>query len=78
MIPPLVRELLTWVSERPRTYEETMQAWRSSCPRHTIWEDACMDGFIEAIDDGDGTNSAKVVLTARGEAAIRNSGAADE
>jgi hypothetical protein len=36
----LMLEFLTWVSSRPRTYAETMGAWRSTCPRHTVWEDA--------------------------------------
>jgi hypothetical protein len=63
MIGPLVRELLTWVAERPRSYEETMQAWRSNCPRHAVWEDACIEGLVEVVDD-------RVVLTATGWAAL--------
>ena len=63
MLDPLVRELLTWISERPRTYEETMQAWRSNCPRHPVWEDACIDGLVEVLGDG-------VALTSRGKAAL--------
>jgi hypothetical protein len=70
MISPLVRELLTWVSERPRTYGETMQAWRSNCPRHAVWEDACMDGFVEVIDSGKGMNASKVALTTQGKAVL--------
>jgi hypothetical protein len=35
----LVLDLLEWISDRPRTYAETMDAWRTSCPRLTIWED---------------------------------------
>jgi hypothetical protein len=37
---PLILELLAWVASRPRTYEETMEAWRTSCPRMPVWEDA--------------------------------------
>ena len=70
MINPLLRELLTWISERPRTYEETMQAWRSTCPRHTVWEDACMDGYVEVIDIGSGTSPSRVVLTPLGKTAL--------
>ena len=36
----LVLDLLAWISARPRTYAETMDAWGTSCPRLTIWEDA--------------------------------------
>ena len=35
-----MREFLTWVNDTPRTYGDAMSAWRSSCPRFTIWEDA--------------------------------------
>ncbi|MGD0678897.1 MAG: hypothetical protein ABSC94_26125 [Polyangiaceae bacterium] len=38
--PALVMELLVWVAARPRTYQETTEAWRTSCPRMPVWEDA--------------------------------------
>jgi hypothetical protein len=65
-----------WIAERPRTYEETMQAWRSSCPRHPVWEDACIDGLVEVVDDGGGMAASRVALTAQGRAALLESGAA--
>jgi hypothetical protein len=39
-------ELLAWIAERPRGYAETMEAWRSSCPRLTVWEDAVAEGLV--------------------------------
>lgn len=42
----LVLDLLEWVAERPRPYAEAMEAWRTSCPRFPIWEDATDLGFI--------------------------------
>jgi hypothetical protein len=39
-------QLLAWIAERPRTYPETMEAWKSSCPRLTVWEDAVADGLV--------------------------------
>jgi len=36
----LVLDLLEWISDRPRMYAETMDAWSTSCPRLMIWEDA--------------------------------------
>jgi len=57
----LMRELLSWISRRPRTYVETLEAWRSSCPRHTVWEDAVIDGLVR-IEGGAG----EVSLTSRG------------
>ena len=69
--PPsaLTLELLNWVAERPRTYDETMAAWRTSCPRMPIWEDATSDGLV-TVSAGDGeSNAARVSLTPLGRAA---------
>jgi hypothetical protein len=65
----LMREFLMWVDCRRRSYAEAMDAWRSNCPRHTVWEDALADGLIQV--EGDGTlNEALVSLTARGKAVL--------
>ena len=45
----LVRDLVDWVARKPRTYEEVMDAWRTSCPRLTVWEDAIDRGLIERL-----------------------------
>ena len=66
---PLIPELLEWVSRRRRTYEQTMEAWRSSCPRHTTWEDALVEGLIEVIDS-DGAKPSEVRLTSIGRARL--------
>jgi hypothetical protein len=42
----LLLDLLEWVRMRERTYEETMDAWRTSCPRFPIWEDATGRGLV--------------------------------
>ncbi len=62
----LTRELLTWLSERPRTYAETIDAWRTNCPRHSTWEDACVNGLVR-IEGGETINSANVALSKLGE-----------
>jgi hypothetical protein len=41
-----MREFLVWVTFRPRTYADTMEAWGSHCPRYTLWEDALDLGLI--------------------------------
>jgi len=57
-------ELLTWISVRPRTYPEAIDAWRSNCPRHSVWDDALTDGLVRvARDDGP---ARRVVLTSEG------------
>lgn len=45
----LIRELLDWAAERPRTYGEAMDAWGTSCPQHPIWEDAMDARLIEVL-----------------------------
>ena len=39
-VETLILDLLEWVALRERTYEETMDAWRTSCPKLPVWEDA--------------------------------------
>ena len=39
-------DLVEWVAARPRPYDEVMEAWRTSCPRLTIWEDAVDRGLV--------------------------------
>jgi len=56
-------ELLDWVSSRPRTYRETMEAWQSHCPRLLVWEDALLAGLVRV--DG-----SRVAVTSQGEAAL--------
>jgi len=38
--------LLEWIGAAPRSYAETLEAWRTSCPRLPVWEDANDRGFI--------------------------------
>ena len=64
-------ELLTWIAARPRTYGETMDAWRTSCPRAPVWEDAVSNQFVqvESAETG-GLNAARVRLTALGQTVL--------
>jgi hypothetical protein len=43
----LILDLVEWVGRKERTYDETMEAWRTSCPRLPVWEDATERGFVE-------------------------------
>jgi hypothetical protein len=45
-LEPLILDFLEWIAVRPRPYSEVMDAWRTSCPRLTVWEDANERGFI--------------------------------
>jgi hypothetical protein len=46
IIAPLTIDFLTWLAARPRPYAEVMEAWRTSCPRLTVWEDAIEAGLV--------------------------------
>ncbi len=43
----LILDLLEWVGRRERTYQETMEAWRTSCPKLPVWEDANDRGLVD-------------------------------
>ena len=43
----LILDLLEWLERRERTYEETIEAWRTSCPKFPVWEDATDRGLVE-------------------------------
>jgi hypothetical protein len=42
----LVLDLVEWVANEPRPYVEVMDAWRTSCPRLAVWEEAVDRGFV--------------------------------
>ncbi len=63
----LTLQLLEWIQRSPRTYAETLEAWRTSCPRLSIWEDACIDGLIEIAPGG-----RIVAVSARGESLLKS------
>jgi hypothetical protein len=66
----LMLEFLRWVADRPRTYADVMEAWRSNCPRHPVWEDALIEGLVRYQADG-----RKVRLTGAGTALLRREAA---
>ena len=39
-------QFLSWVADRPRSYAEAMDAWRTSCPRLSVWEDAVIEDLV--------------------------------
>lgn len=60
---PLILDLVAFVAERPRPYAEVLDAWRTSCPRLTVWEDA-VEGGLVTLHDG------VVEATAKGRRAL--------
>jgi len=62
-VHPLTFELLDWISRHSPSYAELMDAWRTSCPRHPVWEDAVIAGLVEVLGDN-------ITLTLRGRAVL--------
>lgn len=68
-VESLILDLLEWVDVRDRSYEEVMGAWRTSCPRLPVWEDANERGLVE-IDGGSTvriTQAGRALLERRGK-----------
>jgi hypothetical protein len=65
----LTLDFLRWIAEQPRSYAEAMEAWRTSCPRLSIWEDALADGLI-SVTNAPGLPGGCVRITDRGREAL--------
>lgn len=64
----LVLDLVEWIAAGARPYAEVMDAWRTSCPRLPIWEDAVDLGFVVRVHRDGG---AMVDVTPAGRAFLR-------
>jgi hypothetical protein len=67
-LEPLVLDLIEWIAKEPRTYPEVMEAWRTSCPKLAVWEEAIDRGFVERPAVG---GRGFVLVTKRGEDFLR-------
>jgi hypothetical protein len=68
IIAPLTIDFLAWLAAAPRDYFDVMDAWRTSCPRLTIWEDAIDAGLIERVHVSG--RPMRIELTPSGEALL--------
>jgi D-3-phosphoglycerate dehydrogenase len=46
----LILNLLEWLADSERSYEEVISAWRTSCPRLPVWEDANERGLVTVVE----------------------------
>jgi len=46
-VEALILDLLEWIGPDLRPYPEVIEAWRTSCPRLPVWEEANSRGFID-------------------------------
>ena len=71
-LDPLVLDLVEWVAREPRTYTDVLEAWRTSCPRLTVWEDAVDRGLVTRTFQPD--RQVMVEVTDKGQAFLRAHG----
>ncbi len=64
VVDSLVLDLLEWIGPNSRPYGEVLDAWKTSCPRLPIWEEANDRGFL-AVSRETG-RGALVAVTAAG------------
>jgi DNA-binding PadR family transcriptional regulator len=58
-VEPLILDLLEWVASGEKSYEVVMDAWRTSCPRLPVWEDANDRGLI-TTERGNGRSIVRI------------------
>jgi D-3-phosphoglycerate dehydrogenase len=46
-VDALVLDLLEWIGDSPRPCDEVLDAWRTSCPRLPVWEEANDRGLLD-------------------------------
>lgn len=68
-VDTLVQDLLEWVGTG-RPYAEVMDAWKTSCPRLPVWEEATSRGLLACSRDARGIEWVRVTRT--GEALLRS------
>lgn len=68
-IDQAMRDFLRWVADHDATYNEAWEVWQTSCPRHSTWEDAFIDGYVRA-ERRVGKDQPIVVLTELGRSLV--------
>ena len=68
-VDPLILDLLEWVADGERSYAEVMEAWRTSCPRLPVWEEANARGLVTRIVRN---STALVAITPAGLALLQH------
>ena len=49
IVDSLILDLLEWIGPAARPYDEVMDAWRTSCPRLPVWEEANRRRLVRAL-----------------------------
>ena len=70
VLDPLVLDFVEWIAKEPRAYADVLDAWRTSCPRLTVWEDAIDRGLVMRKPVA-GEQRTRVEVTEAGERFLR-------
>jgi hypothetical protein len=68
----LILDLVEWCAREPRAYADVIDAWRTSCPRLTVWEDAIERGLLTRATGPD--NERRVAVTTAGRTFLAQHG----
>ena len=64
----LMVQFLNWVVSRPRTLADVREAWQSTCPLNSAWEDAISEDLVAFGPER------RLILTAKGRARLDSPG----
>ena len=73
VVESLILDLLDWLAKGNRSYEEVMDAWRTSCPRFPVWEEANDRGLV-LKEDVNGRCVVRITSSGRDLLVQRNRG----
>ena len=71
-VESLIIDLLEWVGATPRLYDEVIDAWRTSCPRLPVWEEANDRGLLTSYFES--SRGRLVSVTEKGHEYLRTCG----
>jgi len=75
-VEPLILDLLEWIGPHPRPYAEVLEAWRTSCPRLPVWEEANKRGFVDHLHEQGQVALVEVSLQGRAHLEARRTSSA--
>jgi hypothetical protein len=64
-VASLLHDMLRFVADGRRSYVEVMEAWRTSCPRLPIWEEATDRGLLMRARDESGVPVVRITAAGR-------------
>ena len=75
-LEPLIADFVAWIAAGEREYGEALEAWRTNCPRLTVWEEARERGLVATRREGrvlwlEATAAGRRFLAERSEIAIK-------